>query len=309
MKKTLLILLTVIGLCPGVFSQPFPILDNYLINPVSISPAFTGKSNIFQAFLTYRNEWVNIPGGPVIGALNIDGALNKNMGLGGNIQINKSGPLTNFIINLNYAYHLQIAKAHFLSFAINVSAYQNSINLNNVIVGSSLDPMLLGGGNKSETYMNLGTSLLYSWKDLNVCIGFPVLFNNKSFYNQNLYEHVLTMDRNWIFYAGYTVDLKSDWKLKFDLLYRNTQYTPWTMEFSTMVKFHDSYWLGAFYRKSNVIGITAGLAIVNALVINYNYEFSGSAMLGHSAGTHEISLGYMLKRKTVSLQIKDYNSK
>ncbi len=308
MKKAFHIVLLMMGFFSGGFSQPFPILDNYLFNPVSISPAFTGKTNLFQAFLTYRNEWVNIPGGPIVGALNVDGALNKNMGIGGNIQINKAGPLTNFMGNLNYAYHLQLAKEHFLSFAVNVSVYQNSIDLDHSIVGSSDDP-LLQSGKRSETYMNVGTSLLYTWKDLNVCIGFPVLFNNKSFYNQDLYHHVLTMDRNWLFYTNYTLDLKSDWKLKFDLLYRNTQYTPWTIEFSTMVKYHDSYWLGVLYRKSNIIGITAGLAIVNALVINYNYEFSGSALLGNSAGTHEISVGYMLKRKTVSLKIKDYNTK
>lgn len=309
MKKAVYIFLLAVGFCPGVFSQPFQILDNYLFNPVSISPAFSGKTNIFQAFLTFRKEWVNIPGGPITGALNIDGSLNKNMGIGGNIQINKAGPLTNFMANLNYAYHLQLAKEHFLSFGVNVSLYQNSINLNDVIVGDNLDPMLQGSNKKTETYVNAGTSLLYSWKELNVCIGFPVLFNNRSFYNENQYTHVLAMDRNWLFYANYTVDFKSDWKLKLDLLYRNTQYSPWTIEFSTLVKYHDSYWLGAFYRKSNIIGITAGLAIVNSLVINYNYEFSGSALLGQSSGTHEISLGYMLKRKTVSLQIKDYNAK
>jgi len=309
MKKTLLLILAFTGLCSGVFSQQFPILDNYLINPVSISPAFTGKLNLFEAFLTYRNEWVNIPGGPVEGALNIDGALNKNMGLGGNIQINKAGPLTNFMVNLNYAYHLQIAKEHFLSFGINISAYQNSIDYSKAVVGNPLDPLLQGNGKTTETYMNVGAGLLYAWKDLYICVGFPVLFNNKSFYNQNKYDHVLAMDRNWIFYAGYTVDLKSDWKLKFDMLYRNTQFTPWTIEVSGLVKYHDSFWLGAFYRKSNIVGLTAGVAIVNALVINYNYEFSGSAMLGKSAGTHEITLGFMLKRKTVSLQIKEYNSK
>jgi hypothetical protein len=75
-----------------------------------------------------------------------------------------------------------------------------------------------------------------------------------------------------------------------------------------MVKFRDSYWFGLFYRKPTIIGVTAGLEIINSIVINYNYEFVGSSMMGSSGGNHEFTLGYRLgtvKPKKV-LQIKDY---
>jgi len=293
----------------GVYSQQLPILDNYLINPVSISPAFTGKYNRFQSFITHRSEWTGLTGAPTIGYISLDGSIGKKMGIGGNLTLNKAGIFKNFSLNINYAYHLQLAKNHFLSFGLNAALYQNSIDLSEVIVGNQLDPLLASQDGISETYLNVGASLLYTWKDLNVCIVFPLLFNNKSFYSNSLYDHVLTMDRNWMVYATYTLLLQTDWKLKFDILYRDTQFSPWSLDFSTLVKYQDNYWLGVFYRKSNVLGLTAGLAIINSIVINYNYEFAGFTMMGESGGSHEVTLGYRLpfKSNKSTIQLKEYN--
>jgi type IX secretion system PorP/SprF family membrane protein len=308
MKKALILLILIILTGSWGFSQQFSFIDSYLINPVAISPAFSGKLNTFQALLTYRKEWTNLAGAPQVGFLSIDGAPTKNMGIGGNVVFNQAGIFRNFSMNLDYAYHLQVAKEHFLSFAINLTLYQNTLDLTDAIVNDPDDPLLAGKNRITETYFNAGTSLLYNWKELNICVAFPLLFNNKTFYSNSLYEHVLTMDRNWLFYMNYTLRFPSQWGLKFDLLLRQVQYSPWSVEFSTMLKYSENYWLGAFYRKGNIIGLTAGLAIIDHIVINYSFEFSSSAMTGKSGGTHEITLGYRLmkKVKTKAPQLKEY---
>ena len=70
----------------------------------------------------------------------------------------------------------------------------------------------------------------------------------------------------------------------------------------------DQYWLGILYRKPNIIGMNAGLAIINTVVVNYTFEFSLFAMNGTGSGTHEISVGYRLFREEHKgiLKIKDY---
>jgi len=309
MKNPLLVFLFLFYVVSLGYTQQLSFLDSYLINPVVISPAFTGKVYPFQAYLTYRSEWINIPGSAKIGSMNIDGAPAKNMGIGGSILLNKAGIFRNFSINLNYAYHLQIAKEHVLSFAVNLALYQNSIDLTDAVVSDPQDPLLNSKDRITETYFNVGTSLLYNWKDLNVCVAFPLLFNNKTFYNSSIYDHVLTMDRNWLFYLNYNLRFSSEWRVKFDLLFRQVQYSPWSIEFSTMAKYADNYWFGLFYRKGNIIGLTAGLAIIKQIVINYNYEFSASAMMGKSGGTHEITLGFRLVKKTLIPHLKEYITK
>jgi type IX secretion system PorP/SprF family membrane protein len=310
MRKTIFSLFILLVFCREISAQQLPILDNYLVNPVSISPAFSGKYYKFQAMVTHRIEGTGISGAPVIGNINIDAGIGKNMGVGGSILLNKAGIFKNFSANLNYAYHLQLAKLHFLSFGISAALYQNSMDVSDVIVNDPNDPMLINHSKISESYFNVGASLLYNFKDFNFSIYFPLLFNNKSFYVNSPYQYVLTMNRNFLIYSNYTLGLSDDWKMKFDVLFRYTQQLPWTIEVSTMVKFRNSYWIGLMYRKPSIIGVTAGLAIINSIVINYNYEFLGSTMMGKSGGSHEVTLGFRLGGKESNprkaLQIKDY---
>jgi len=307
MRRPVLNLLWILGFCVASAAQQLPVMDNYLFNPVSVSPAFTGKYYKFQSVLTYRHESTNLAGAPITGNLQFDGSPTKNMGIGGNVLFNKAAIYQNISVNLNYAYHLQLATDHFLSFGINASFYNNYLNLSELVVRNPTDPMINDRDKISESYFNVGLGFLYNWKDLNFCISFPLLFNNRSFYNNEPYKHVLAMDRNWLIYANYNLLLHSDWKLQFDVLYRQNQYNPWTLDVSALVKFRDNYWLGALYRKPGTIGITAGVAIIGKFLVNYNFEFSGASYEGAGGGTHEISLGYrMIGETKKNYQIRDY---
>lgn len=308
MRKIFLLIISLFTLCSPLFSQQLPVLDNYLINPFSISPAFSGKSYRFQTYLTYRNSWTGLSGAPTVGYLSLDGNIGKNMGLGGTFMLSKAGIYRNFSMNIDYAYHLKLAEDHILSFGVNGALYQNSVDFSEVIVSDPQDPILLNKSILTETYLNFGFSMLYNWKELNVCLAFPLLLNNRSFYKDTDYNNLLGMDRNWLFYTNYTIIFSTPWKLKFDLLYRDTQFSPWTLDFGTMLKFQDSYWIGFLYRTTNVVGVTAGLAIVNSVVINYTYEFAGFTMNGQSGGSHEFTLGYRLPFATKKVPVlKDYN--
>jgi len=296
---------------PGIISaQQYPVLDEYRINPGILAPSFTGISSLFQVYLTQRNEWTGIPGAPVTGAVNIEGIPYQNMGLGTNILLNKSGIFRYFSVNLNYAYHLQIAKNHFLHFGISPGLYQNSIDLSNAVISDPNDPMINGSGKNTETYINCGASLMYSFKTLNICFAFPYLFNNRSLYQDSQYSNYLTMGTNFQFYLNYLLELSDDWGLQFDVLYRNMQNTPWLIDGGFMVKFKGSVWLGLLYRRGNTLAVNAGFSVAKSFVLGYNYEFSGSAMIGKSGGTHEVTLGYTLQgkqpKKTNPLKIKDY---
>ena len=306
-NRLLFLLLLVV---PGFLNaQQYPVLDEYRINPGILAPSFTGIASLFQVYLTQRNEWTGMPGAPVTGAVNIEGVPYQNMGLGTNILINKAGMVRYFSVNLNYAYHLQLATNHFLHFGISPGLYQNSIDLTSLVVSDPNDPMLNGGKN-TETYVNCGASLMYSFKTLNICFGFPYLFNNRSLYSDSQYSNYLTMGANFQLYLNYLLDLGKDWGLQFDVLYRNVQYSPWLIDGGLMVKYKEMVWLGLLYRKGNTIAVNAGVSIASSFVIGYNYEFSVSAMMGKSGGTHEVTLGYTLhgkdKKKVPPLKIKDY---
>jgi len=310
MNKCRFLFLLLIFAFEIIYAQQYPVLDEYRINPGILAPSFTGASSLFQVYLTQRNEWTGIPGAPVTGAVNIEGVPFDNMGLGTNILVNKTGIFRYFSFSLNYAYHLQIAKDNFLHFGVSPGLYQNSVDLSNPIVSDQTDPMLNGSGPTTQTYVNCGASLMYSFKTLNFCVAFPYLFNNRSLYQETMYSNYLTMGTNFLVYLNYQLELSKEWGLQFDVLYRNIEKTPWLIDAGIMVKYLDSYWLGLLYRRGNTFALNAGFEIANSFVLGYNYEFSGSAMMGKSGGTHEITLGYTLKgknkKKGIPLKLKEY---
>jgi len=311
MRKYRLLILLLLAFGGHLRAQQYPLLDEYRINPGILAPSFTGTAAKFQVYLTQRNEWTGIPGSPVTGAVNVEGIPYDNMGLGTNILVNKAGMVRYLSVNLNYAYHLMLATDHFLHFGISPALYQNSIDFSGLVLADPNDPMVNGYGKHTETYVNCGASLMYSFKTLNVCFAFPYLFNNRTFYSESQYSNYLTMGTNFQFYVNYTLGLGKDWELQFDVLYRNMQHTPWLIDAGAMVKYKHSYWLGLMYRKPGTAGVNAGFAVANSFVLAYNYEFSASAMMGKSGGTHEITLGYTLQgnkttKKSATPKIKDY---
>lgn len=308
MLKKLLCLVIMVSLGNiAVYAQQFPIMDQYLLNPASISPAFVGKEKRFEVFLTSRLEWTKVSGAPFVGSLNLDGKLNNQMGLGGGLLVNNAGPLKNLNINLSYAYHLKLAQFHTLSFGINATFYQNIFDLSNILVKDPNDPLLTGQNKISESYFNVGASLLYNWKDVNFFIAFPLLFNNRTFYSdQSIYAHVLSMNRNFFIYADYRLRTNSDWGAKFNFLYRKTQYSPASFDLCARACYRDLAWLGLMYRRNNIFAVTGGFAIEQGIILNYSYEFSPTAMMGKSYGTHEITLGFWLPDKTDKPSLKDY---
>jgi len=76
---------------------------------------------------------------------------------------------------------------------------------------------------------------------------------------------------------------------------RSTMNT-WLFEASVMAHFKDRAWVSAGYRKGNTFMVNTGVALSDEIVINYSYEFGSGNMLALSSGTHEISIGFMMKR-------------
>ncbi len=312
MRKILATVILIAGFLQAVHAQQMPFPDTYLVNPASLAPSFTGKTYPFQAYVTYRSEWTGITGAPMLGNIYLDGKLGKKMGIGGSFQMSKAGIYRNFTINLDYAYHLQVARDHFIGFGLNGTFYQNSVDLSDLVVSDPYDPMIYNKDKSTESYFNVGASLLYNWKDFNFCLAFPMIINTKSLYMDTLYDNVLIMNRNFLVYSNYTAGLGEGWKMKFDLLFRKGLSMPWTFDAGVTVMYDDSYWAGVLYRKNNIFGVSAGLAIIHTILLNYTYEFSGSAMGGKSGGTHEITLGCRIgspstKTTKATLQIKEYD--
>ena len=96
-------------LASGSFAQQLSLSNQYVVNKFWLNPAYAGAGEGFEAFGTFRSEWMNVPGAPETKMISVNGPVCKNMGLGGSVSTLQAGIFTNISANVSYAYHLRLS--------------------------------------------------------------------------------------------------------------------------------------------------------------------------------------------------------
>ena len=60
MKKLKLILLFLLAVPPKLVAQEDPLFTQYLVNPLSINPAYAGANDMLQATMLSRIQWIGL---------------------------------------------------------------------------------------------------------------------------------------------------------------------------------------------------------------------------------------------------------
>src|SRR3989304_5496980 len=76
----------------ALFGQLLPVTNQYVLNQLSINPAFAGNRGALNIAAFYRRQWVGIPGAPETATLALDAPLlGSKLGLGLIISNDKIG--------------------------------------------------------------------------------------------------------------------------------------------------------------------------------------------------------------------------
>jgi len=312
MKKQGVILLLLISTATMLHSQSLPLHNQYLINKYSLSPSYAGTGDLLNIFAGYRNQWAGIKGAPITRMFNITAPLWPNVGVGGEIISDQIGYFNRLYASLSYAYHLQVADEHFISFGLAAKVFEHSLDVTNSIIDNINDPILQNRITQKETVLNAGASLLYRFKGLNVGFYAPYLLNNKSRFNKENNVNEFLLKRHYLGHASFDFKIGDKFGIEPFAIVRMTDNAPVNFEFASLFKYNNQYWLGASYRKEGALGISAGLNLNSQMVLNYTYEFlAGNKMTGNSNGTHEINLGIYIGKgiKKLKKDILDVTQK
>src|SRR5215207_7129877 len=105
MKKILAPIGFVLLTCFAAKGQIDPLYAQYLNNPLSINPAYTGFTKDLNASLTYRKQWAGFDGSPETINVSVHSSLLDNrMGLGLMVIQDKIGVNKNTEVQATYAY-------------------------------------------------------------------------------------------------------------------------------------------------------------------------------------------------------------
>ncbi len=297
MKRIIYILIFAnILLISKAFGQQLPYDNQYLINKFSLSPAYAGYTENIELFLTYRQNWVGVPGAPQKQLISVNMPItNKNLGLGFLINNEKTGNFSNFYFLPNIAYHQKLGADMSVNFGVTAELYRNQYNFSQAI-SQTVDPIVQDLEALIGTTFNVGAGLMFQFKGLNIGVSVPRTLNSKVIYNEEIPENTFTLSRHYIAHISYFQEIKKKWKIEPIVVVRSTEKSPLLYEASVLGKFDDRLWVAIGYRKGNDFVISTGAALTKNIVLNYSYEFSSQGIVNYSSGTHEISLGFLIKK-------------
>jgi len=285
-----------------IVAQQLPLGNQYLINDFSLNPAYAGANDNVEAFMSYRKDWAGVDGAPESRLININGALPNllgflpvtpsEVGIGAAIHSQEAGMFRTSGFSATFSYKFKVAAVQSVRLGLSLGILEQNLNLTDLSFSAINDPSLMNNANARQVLFDATFGALYHFQKLYAGIAVPRLMesNVKDESGTTLY----TMSRHYVIHASYKMPVAPQFTVEPFVVARTTANSVLAFELAAKTEYDKQWWLGLMYRKGGTMGLTLGGKIFNVVQMAYSYEFAGSAMLGQSNGTHEISLGFLI---------------
>ena len=305
-------------------SQQLPQYSQYLLNFYLINPAVAGTTDHYDIKAGYRKQWVGVEGSPTTFYITGNGHVGKeherlrrrhrnqntwHHGFGFQFIGDRTGPLSVYNFLLTYAYDMNLTRWTRISFGANLGIKQFGIDQSRIRLSEGIEDapnVPLNNMNKTLPDMALGFwiyhKLFYfgaSTQQLFMnSLGAPSIYdrvNNDANVVNRLAQHYYITGGGLIWMGQFTALIPS-------VLVKKVFVAPSVSvdinakvrySFNTKVKNKDMIWGGISYRNQDAVVFLAGFLYDNKYEFGYAYDYSVlSGLRAHSAGSHEIMLGY-----------------
>ena len=312
MKTFILISLLIVSL--GARSQQIPFSTIFVENPFIFNPAVAGSDNGFKIRLTTRVQWLGFGDAPYSNILSAYGPhAVKPMGYGGNIMMDKTGPITLLKASGGYAYNFFLSQDARASLGLNLGLIQYSLNTSSLQFPSGYDPnRSVGNGgsirgsfspilseNISRTMPDAGVGLFVYHFDWYIGLSAQQLFPNSLKLVGSEYKNDNNLQAHFYGYAGYKFTMVSNFVIEPTILFRMVPNLPTQTDICAKVVYDNMLWGGLSARNSygafdafNDFSITFGYIHARRIYIALSYDIVFGSIKGYTPGSIEIVLGY-----------------
>lgn len=291
--KTLFWLLIPISLS----GQLTPVSNQYVLNPLTINPAYAGNRGALNIAAFYRQQWVGIAGSPETMTLAMDAPLlNAKIGLGLIVTNDKIGVTKETQFSTTYAYKISMGEG-VLSFGLGAGLITTNTAWSDLVV---LDP-------GDEYYLidsrvfvvpDFSFGVYYSYQNYFAGLSVPKLLGYKFDFDKNKYG--LMFDPGQYYYllnTGYVFNISPKFRFFPSTL---VTFSPGEMllyDINAHFIMYDRLWFGASYRNNRSIAGLLQFAINDQLKVAYTYDFDFGTLGRYSNGSHEIMIRYEFSYK------------
>lgn len=292
MSKKLYILLAV-AVCTitGIKAQQVPQYAQYMLNDYILNPAVSGIYDYYDVKSNNRYQWVGVTDAPRTYILSVHGPHRKhNMGFGGSVYSDVTGPTSRTGAYLSYAYHVKLSQKLKLSFGLGFGVMQFKIDGSKVTLKEEGDPALSNGVMAVIVPDATFGTYLYTDK-FYFGISAPQLIGNKLNFFDNIADSQSRMARHLLIQGGYTFHLGEKWTLQPSFLLKYVSPVPMQVDIGLKLGYNDVVWAGSAFRINDAVSVMAGFNISKNIILGYAYDFPMSSLKNYSSGSHEVMIG------------------
>ena len=300
MKRIYYILVLGLMLQSVGYAQHFPIYSQYMMNGLSINPAYAGSREVLSATFLYRQQWVGFEGAPTIFSLGAHMPFrNQRVALGLLVFNESIGIEKNTGLFGNYAYRIQLGNGKLalgLKAGFNlVKELNEKISLHDPIVDNAFE------NTKETAFMpNFGFGVYYSDPKYFAGISIPSILSYKSS-TETAKTGFKTY--NILFTGGYLFKFNDQFKIKPSTLikYKYESSPQVDLNLNLILFKDDLLWIGTSYRNKEALVSIIEVQVSRKLRLGYSYDYSIGPLRKYNSGSHEIMIRYEWRDKVNTL--------
>jgi len=295
MKKIIYIILFLLS-SELVVSQQIPMYSQYMFNDFVYNPAVAGTKDYYQIRSNNRYQWIGITDAPRTYILSVYGPhKTQNMGFGGYVFNDVTGPTSRTGLYGSYAYNVKINEQLKFSSGLSLGLLQYKLDGSKIILHDQIDQSLSNG--MYIDYMpdaNLG---LYVYSQ-NYSVGFSInqLFNNNINFKEVEQLGINKIKSHFLLNGSYLYNISNDFDIEPTLLLKFVSPAPIQAEIDIKASYKKMVWLGLSYRTKDAFAVMAGYLYKEQLMFGYSYDITTTNLKNYSSGTHELMLGVLFNK-------------
>lgn len=280
-------------------AQQDPNYTQYMYNMSVINPAYAlSDTDLIQAGLLYRAQWVGSVGGPTTGSLFGHMSFTDRMQGGISVVHDEIGDVvseTNFY--LDYAYVLPMGKTSALSFGLKAGFTSFSTDFSGFVYSDPL-PDSSFANNVSSVFPNVGLGTYFFGENYYVGLSSPNILQSEHLKDESGVFSSAKEELHLYLTAGYVFPLNENLKLKPAFLANSVVNAPISLDVTANLLFNDKIEVGVAYGFENEAQGLINFKVNSFLRVGYAYDYLFSNLGKFNNGSHEVMILMDLSKTT-----------
>lgn len=274
-------------------AQQEAMFSQYLFNPLTISPAYSGSHETLRFSLQGRRQWLGINGAPLTGVLSADGvSKDARAGWGVLAGYEKIGLYNTQELHGNYAYRMEMGEGT-LSLGIRAGATLYSHRASEAALTHGDDELY--GDDARFLVPKMGVGAYYQDEAWFLGISVPNLASHRIGHAFSLNDEKSFVRRHFYAHGGFLYELDEGLALKPSLLLKYVKGAPLQADLNLQLYISNKVGLGLGYRTGDAMTLVVEFFPTAQLRIGYAYDATFSRLRGNGGNAHEITVGYELE--------------